>query len=285
MPLHLSGIKENVTAARTQLPPPAAQSALKPALIQSGIFHALLFAATIIGMPFIAKDPPLMLTPISIEFITPEELTQPSKPVQLPKPKTKKPKPPPPPPEPEPKAPEPEPEVAEPIPAPSSKPKPPEKPPEKPKEAPKEKAKQQERSFADLLKDITPREEEEQQSQQTEQETLDEALPDPNIRISFREAEALNAGIGACWYIDGGVRYAENLQPKLRVFVDDTLTVTRIKFLEPLRYNADPAYRAMADSASRALRNPRCNQLDLPIEKYKGKYFDFTFDPRDMLGY
>ena len=278
MPLNLSGIKENITAARTELPPAAAEQALKPALIQSGIFHVALFVATIIGMPFIAKYPPLMHTPISIEFVTPEELASPSQPIQLPKPKIEKPEPPPPAPEPEPEPePEaiPEPEAVEPVPEPVPKPKPPEKP--KVEEKPEEPT----RNFQDLLKDITPREEKE-----IEAEPLQEEAPiSEDIRISFREAESLNAGIGACWYVDGGVRYAENLRPKLRVFVDDTLTVTRITFLEPLRYRADPAYRAMADSASRALRNPRCNQLDLPIEKYKGKYFDFTFDPRDMLGY
>ncbi|MGH1398799.1 MAG: hypothetical protein ACRBCT_06250 [Alphaproteobacteria bacterium] len=278
MALILSGIKENVTAAPRDLAVPSAQNSMKNAFIASGALHVLVFIATAISIPFIAKEPPLILTPIEIEFVTPQEAKiKPT--IKLPTPKIEKPEPPPPTPEPEP--PEPELKEAEDIPPP---PKPADKPKEKPKpkkEKPK-KAEKPKRDFADLLKDITPREEKEAQPKAQEDE---QALPDPEILMSMSEAENLNAGIGACWYVDGGVRYAENLQPKLRVFVDHTLTVTRITFLEPLRYRTDPAYRAMADSASRALRNPRCNTLNLPIEKYKGKYFDFTFDPRGMLGY
>ena len=45
-----------------------------------------------------------------------------------------------------------------------------------------------------------------------------------------------------------------------------------------------PKRIAAADSAVRAVRNPKCSPLELPADKYdQWKRIDFTFDPRDML--
>ena len=54
--------------------------------------------------------------------------------------------------------------------------------------------------------------------------------------------------------------------------------------VDQARYNTDTYYRAAADSALRALRDPHCTPLDLPPEKYDAwKNLTVTFDPKQML--
>jgi hypothetical protein len=56
------------------------------------------------------------------------------------------------------------------------------------------------------------------------------------------------------------------------------------QIVDTMRYNSDTYYRAAADSALRAVRNPQCNPLDLPPQKYElWKTIVVTFDPRKML--
>lgn len=51
-----------------------------------------------------------------------------------------------------------------------------------------------------------------------------------------------------------------------------------------MRYMGDSYFRAAADSVLRAIRNPRCNPLELPADKYDlWKEMTVTFDPREML--
>ena len=46
---------------------------------------------------------------------------------------------------------------------------------------------------------------------------------------------------------------------------------------------SDPFFQAAAESARRALLNPRCQPLKLPPEKYdQWQTFTITFDPKDV---
>ena len=52
--------------------------------------------------------------------------------------------------------------------------------------------------------------------------------------------------------------------------------------LNPER-NSDPFFQAAADSARRALFNPGCQPLKLPLDKYdQWQTFTITFDPKDI---
>ena len=47
----------------------------------------------------------------------------------------------------------------------------------------------------------------------------------------------------------------------------------------------DPFFRTAAESALRAVLNPRCNPLKVPPRKYETwKSVTLSFDPRDMFG-
>jgi hypothetical protein len=44
--------------------------------------------------------------------------------------------------------------------------------------------------------------------------------------------------------------------------------------------NSEPRFRLVAESARRALANPRCQPLDLPLDKYaRWRFLTITFSP------
>jgi hypothetical protein len=47
---------------------------------------------------------------------------------------------------------------------------------------------------------------------------------------------------------------------------------------------SDPYYQAAAESALRAVRNPQCQPLKLPLEKYsEWQTMSLSFNPKDIL--
>ena len=154
------------------------------------------------------------------------------------------------------------------------------KKPEKPKEEPKE---EQEDLFDSLLKDLTPVEEEQQQQNQEMPDPDDGQISDIANQISMSELDALRAQIEPCWNIPTGAKYAENLIVTLRLSMNRDMTVRDVRIVNQ-GFNTDPAFRAAADSAVRAVRNPRCSPFKLPLEKYdQWKTITINFDPSDML--
>ena len=61
-------------------------------------------------------------------------------------------------------------------------------------------------------------------------------------------------------------------------------TVLRARITDASRMRTDPFFRTMAESALRAVMNPRCSPLALPPQKYDlWKTFTLNFDPKDMV--
>ena len=51
------------------------------------------------------------------------------------------------------------------------------------------------------------------------------------------------------------------------------------------RMFADPFFRAAAESALRAVKNPRCSPLKLPADQYDvWKDLTLSFNPKDLVG-
>ncbi|MCK5284178.1 MAG: cell envelope integrity protein TolA [Alphaproteobacteria bacterium] len=264
---------------------------MKGAVVTSSLFHVVLFILTAIGIPFIAKDPLIITTPINVEIIKIDEITQtdiiakpnktPEK-LEKPKPLENKPKPP---------------KVMAKTPPNLTKPKPPEikritekpvkKPkPKKPKEKPKEKSttiKKHENDFASLLKNLTP------DTQLEFNDDKENILQNSQIarlsdRLTVSELDAFKHQIEPCWNVPSGAKYAEDLAVEIRVLMNPDMTLNSASILNRGRYNRDTHFRAAADSALRALRNPRCSPLKLPADKYEQwKTITIRFDPKDML--
>lgn len=302
---------------------PSYDPGMKAPLITSGIFHIVLVLVFTVGLPFISPPPELMEPPpITVELVELSEMTatprvaKPQKPKEEPKPPEPTPKVEAPPPSsneappdlakpkpPETKTAEPVKEVAPPKPLekpPEEKPEPPKPEPKKEepkkeepkkeepkKEEPKKEPEKQQEDFQSLLKNLTPEKKEQSEGDDIadkEAEPQESQIARIGDKLTVSEEDALRRQLAGCWNVMAGAKYAEELIVEIRVDVNRDRTVNRASILDQGRYNRDNHFRAAADAAIRALRNPKCVPLALPPDKYdQWKTTIIRFDPRDML--
>jgi hypothetical protein len=124
----------------------------------------------------------------------------------------------------------------------------------------------------------------EPQPQQAAANTQRQLAPSNADRpLSVSELDAIRQQISGCWLVPAGAKNAEELVVEIRVRMRPDRTVSNTEILDMSRM-AEPHFRAAAEAAVRALRNPRCSPLNLPLDKYETwKSFVITFNPRDML--
>ena len=267
---------------------------MKAPLIGSALLHIGVIVAITVGLPSVKPPPPPVITPIVITSITEiaEEATAPEpEPAKPPPPKdtpkaapkmtadqapdlSKVPLPKPP----EEEAPPPE-EQAEAVPL-RNAPAPPKPPPRRPKpkaELTKRAPQQQpeEDAFSSLLKNLTP-------------DASEERAPPQDVplaeRLNISEIQAVHAQLAGCWNILSGAQMAEDIVVRVKLFMNPDRTIRKAVIVDELRYTTDIIFRAAADSAMRALRNPNCSPLLLPEDKYdQWKTTIINFDPRAML--
>jgi hypothetical protein len=183
--------------------------------------------------------------------------------------------PPPPPPLPEPK-----PQVAKAEPKPEL-PKPPDRKPEPPK-------KKEEVDVDALLKNLAKnsptrtQEEAPKQVAAAPEKSSSQPIAPLGPRLTTSEMDLVKQQIEQCWSPPAGARDAQDLKSDFRVFMNADGTVRTATQLNAER-NSDPFFRAAAESAMRALRNPTCQPLKLPPEKFDiWQTFTITFDPKDI---
>ncbi|MDB5410031.1 MAG: energy transducer TonB [Rhodospirillales bacterium] len=227
---------------------------------------------------------------------------KPPEPQPEPKPTPAPPEPPkeapPPPPEPKAELPKPEPkpeqkpEPAKPVveaPKPKAKPEPPK---QVAKADSKETQKQQESDFSSLLKnltkqktapspeDATPKSKAQPAQQQASSQPMNAPL---GSQLTVSEKDLVIQQIQQCWNVPAGAKDAQNLIIDVHIDVASDRTVTNVQIVDQSRYNSDPFFRAAADSAKRAVLNPRCSPLKLPADKFdQWKSITLSFNPKDV---
>jgi outer membrane biosynthesis protein TonB len=204
--------------------------------------------------------------------------------------------------EPEPKPPAPEPPKQEVKPQPTPPPPPPAPPVEKPPEPQAEALKPAPKplpkppvpkpvndDFNKLLKNLeakkpeTPKTESKAETKTPSQPAAAQASS-LSTRLTISEEDALRRQIEGCWNPDPGARDAQNMIVEVTIDVNPDRTVANAEIVDKSRYASDGFFRAAADRAMRAVRNPNCSPLILPDGKYdQWKRINFTFDPRDLL--
>lgn len=103
----------------------------------------------------------------------------------------------------------------------------------------------------------------------------------PNIRMSQSELDALRGQVAQCWSPPVGAVGAEDLMVRVRFNLSQSGEVSGGPNV--VNSNANPAFRAAASSAVRAIM--RCQPYSLPIAKYEAwQEVIINFDPREMLG-
>jgi outer membrane biosynthesis protein TonB len=251
---------------------------LKRSLVVSAVLHLLLLLVVIFGLPhFFTPLPTPPHPPVPFQIVELAELTNTR--VEQPEP-AKPPEPPPPPPTPKPE------QVQMQTPQPAETAPEALKPAEKPKPV---ENKPQQQAFTKLLKNLeTSKKTEAPKAEETKPDSKSTAQPmsaAPSLsnRLTISEEDALRRQIAQCWNMPIGARDAQNLVVEVSITVNPDRTVQSAEIVDKGRMLTDSFFRAAAESALRALYNPRCTPLELPDGKYEQwKAIDFTFDPREM---
>jgi hypothetical protein len=202
-----------------------------------------------------------------------------------PAPKPEKPEPKP---EPKPEAkPEPKPEPkAQPKPEPKAEPKP-EKPAPKPEEA--------EMDFASVLRSVETAKQKAPAGEQKKGDTAPAAGSsasatasssyDASLPVTMSEIDMVRRQIEQCWNLPAGARDAQGMQVSIVVDMNADGTPRGAAIEDQGRMAANPSYRVAAESALRAVLNPRCHPFKLPRDKYeRWKRMTLVFDPSEMIG-
>jgi hypothetical protein len=143
-------------------------------------------------------------------------------------------------------------------------------------------------SFAALLKSVEQldrREQGEVEQQGAGQHQGDQGEVRSSLgegRLTFSEIDALRRQIGRCWTLPVGADRIEGMVVKLRIQVRPDRTVQQVTIQDGARMAADPTFRAVAESARRAV--DRCSPLQLPSGKYTiWRDIVMSFYPEDAI--
>jgi outer membrane biosynthesis protein TonB len=294
---------------------------MRRSLIWSVSLHVLVLILAVLGLPRLWESEPPADTPIVVEVVKIDEKTK-AKEIPKPKPLKKKAVKTPPPPEPPKVKPAvaaplpPEPPRASPavekIPVIKPKPKPKPKPKAKLKPKPKPKAKpapprqivrvrprrrpppSREDFLRSVLRDVAPEERGERPKKPVKKEkpapaTVFQKTPvrraPLDVQASMSEIDAIRRQIEGCWNIPAGARDAGSLVVRIRVWVNPDGTVAQARILDASRMATDVFFRAAAETALRAVLNPRCSPLPIPPKKYdQFKILILHFNPKQATG-
>ena len=84
--------------------------------------------------------------------------------------------------------------------------------------------------------------------------------------ISPSEFDAIRHQIEACWNLPAGARDVGNMTVEIRTLMNPDGRVRSASIIDAGRASRDHFCRSMAESALRAVLNPRCQPLRLPLE-------------------
>lgn len=143
--------------------------------------------------------------------------------------------------------------------------------------------------FTSVLKNLVGEEFSVTPDEMSEDELKETTVPNP---VMTRDAQTLNVGeqeailaqLAKCWNVVPGAIDAENLIVEVTMTMNPDATVQAATIKDTWRYKNDSFFRAAADSALRAVRNPACSPLKLPLNKYDlWKKITIRFDPKGMF--
>jgi len=284
---------------------------MRRAVLISAALHVAVFALAWFGLPRLFEQEPLVIVSAPVDVVVEQPARKPEPKPKPPPPKAQ-PKPPPPsaekppPPPPAPAIPEPPPmKVAEPPPPPPmkkpepkpkevAKPKPKPEPPVKvARVAPRPRAKPRPPPdrFQSLLKNLAKRKVEAPVPKRSAPTEAPVAKPDPVQTAMERRAieqtlaRMVRQQIAPCWNIPAGAKDAQEMKIGVRIRLGpDGSLLGAPRLIEDARLRTDPFYRAVAESAIRALLNPKCRPLKLPYPQYEiWKDITLNFDVGDAL--
>lgn len=108
---------------------------------------------------------------------------------------------------------------------------------------------------------------------------------DPSQPMSVSEIDEVRRQIEKCWNVPAGARDSSDHVVTIRVEMSPDATPRSAIVVNGTSTHGNAFRRAAAESALRAVLNPRCHPFRLPMEKYeRWKTMTLVFNPKDMLG-
>ena len=104
--------------------------------------------------------------------------------------------------------------------------------------------------------------------------------------LTITETDAIASLLRQNWNLDPGAIGVENMRVEIRVYLNRDGSIRKIEFLDMSRFNSDPSYRSVAESAQRAIIATQQAFKDVFAGKYSGNYDSWStlrlnFDPLD----
>ena len=106
-------------------------------------------------------------------------------------------------------------------------------------------------------------------------------------KLTISEIDAIRRQIERCWLVPAAIGAKDvqemSVQVRLKLNPDGTLRESRI--VDRFRMEMNATYKAVAESALRAIRNPRCSRFNLPLQKFDvWKDMVLRFKLSEMVG-
>lgn len=116
----------------------------------------------------------------------------------------------------------------------------------------------------------------------SKKDSFDQSRP-----LSISEIDLVRQQIAKCWNPNFGGKNVEDMNVEITIFMNRDGMVRDAR-INNERANSDTVWWVMAESARRAVKNPRCQPFKLPPDKYEGirgwNRIIMNFDPKEMLG-
>jgi hypothetical protein len=104
-----------------------------------------------------------------------------------------------------------------------------------------------------------------------------------SLPVTASEIDAVRRQIERCWNLPAGAKDAGDLVVSIKVEMNPDGTPRTATVDGSSRGQGNPVFQATADSARRAVLNPRCHPFKLPPDKYdRWRTMTLIFNPRQM---
>jgi len=139
------------------------------------------------------------------------------------------------------------------------------------------------KSIEQVKKDFSDKKKKDKEEAKSEEKVTPTKL---GINLTISEIDAVRRHFEQCWNIPSGAREAGNLATEIKVRFNKEGNVVDARIADISRMKRDRYFRTAAESALRAVLNPRCKNAPLPENKFdKWKNLTLNFDPKSIIGY
>ncbi len=139
------------------------------------------------------------------------------------------------------------------------------------------------KSIEQVKKDFSDKKKKDKEENKTDEKVTPTKL---GINLSISEVDAVRRHFEKCWNIPSGAREVGNLATEIKVRFNKEGNVLDARIADVGRMKRDRYFRTAAESALRAVLNPRCKNAPLPKDKFdKWKNLTLNFDPKSIIGY